>query len=146
MGVADFEDFCSSLCELIGAPAPALVPDPNGLVGFTVDFEETSIGFLKGQRGNEPGVLMMVGFGIPPKDKEAAVWRSLVDANFLMAGIGSPAFARNTVTGEVSLQQSFTLSQVDLQDIYQGIANAAYAVTTWKKSDFSELSLSPKEE
>jgi hypothetical protein len=38
------------------------------------------------------------------------------------------------------------LSQVDLQDIYQGIANAAYAVTTWKKSNFSELSLSPKEQ
>jgi hypothetical protein len=143
MAIATFDDFCDSICDLIGVAAPTLEPDASGLVGFTVTHHETAISFLKADRGDEPGILMMVDFGAPPADKAPAVMLSLLDANFLMMGVGAPSFGRNPATGEISLQQSFLLSQVDVRNIYQGIANAADTVATWRKTNFHDESPLP---
>ncbi len=133
MPAATFKDFCLMLCSLIDVTPPDLTPDAQGVVGFTVDCQGASVNFMEGEYGSEPGLLMSVMFGAPPADQELEVLRSLMDANFLLAGMMAPAFVRNPATGEIALHQSYLLSQVDVQGIYQGIANAAAAVEAWRE-------------
>lgn len=133
MPAATFKDFCLMLCSLIDVTPPHLTPDSRGVVGFTVDCQGASVNFMEGEYGGEPGLLMSVMFGAPPADQELEVLRSLLDANFLLAGMMAPAFVRNPSTGEIALHQSYLLSQVDVQSIYRGIANAAGAVQAWRQ-------------
>ena len=136
MAVVSFDDFCHSICGLIGVEPPSLEPEPDGTVGFTVTYHDASVGFMKADREGEEGLLMMVEFGIPPPEKESDILRVLMDANFRMTGVGTPAFTRNPDTGEIALHYGFLLSQVDVQNVYQGIATAAETVAHWRSNYF----------
>lgn len=136
MSAASFEDFCSSLCELIDVVPPALVPDAHGTTGFTVVYREATIGFVKDERGAQPGLLMVVALGAPPPDRELDVLRRLMDGNFAMLGVESPAFARNPSTGQLWLCHAFQLAQLDVQRIFQRISAVADMVDNWKAHYF----------
>ena len=140
MPVTSFDDFCASICDLIGVDPPPLEADANGVVGFTVTHREARIAFVERERGNQPGVLRIVEFGAAPAEKELQVLRGLMEANYLMTGVGAPAFVLNPVTGEISFHESFLLSEVDVQAVYQSIATAADAVDEWKKTHFVDAS------
>jgi hypothetical protein len=138
MAVSSFEDFCASLSGLMGVDPPPLQPDDMGAVGFTVIYRDARIGFMRADFGADPGLLMMVEFGAPPPEQELQILRHLLDANFLMGGMGAPAFERDPATGEISLRHSFLLSQVSVQGVFQDIADAAEAVANWRESHFLE--------
>lgn len=135
MPVVSFEEACTSLCELMGVEPPALVEDAAAGVGFTVTFREAVSTFVPAMLGEDAALLMTVSFGAPPPDREAEALRQLMNANFLMGGIGAPAFGRDPETREVSLRRSLLLSQVQAQDLYRDIAEAALAVAQWREAD-----------
>jgi|JI10StandDraft_1071094.scaffolds.fasta_scaffold100976_2 hypothetical protein len=136
MASSSFEDFCTSLCELIGVMPPALEPDAHGTTGFTVVYREATIGFVKDERAAQAGLLMVVELGAPPPDRELDVLRRLLDGNFTMLGVGSPTFARNPSMGHLWLCHTFQLAQLDVQRIFQGISAAADVVDSWKSHHF----------
>ncbi len=136
MASSSFEDFCTSLCALIGVLPPGLAPDAHGVTGFTVVYREAAIGFVKDERGEQAGLLIVVELGAPPPDRELDVLRRLMDGNFTMLGVDSPAFARNPSTGHLWLCQSFQLAQLDVQRIFHGISAAADVVDSWKLHHF----------
>jgi hypothetical protein len=136
MPAANFDDFCTSLCTLIGVPPPVLEPDANGVIAFTVIHRDARIAFVDRARGNQPGVLMIVEFGAAPPEKELEILRGLMEANFLMTGVGAPAFVLNPLTREISFHQSYLLSEVDVPAVYQGLATAANAVHEWNEDHF----------
>jgi hypothetical protein len=136
MAVESFEDFCVSTCHLMSVEVPPLEPDESGMVGFHVTCRGANVAFMKGENDGEPALRMIVEFGPPPPEKELEILRGLMDANFLMGGMGAPAFVRNPSTGEVLLQHSLRLSQVDVQDVCCGIENAVDAVAKWKTTHF----------
>jgi hypothetical protein len=138
MALQSFEDFCTSLCAVLGVDAPPLDPDMYGDVGFTVTYRGAHIGFTQSGHGEARAALMSVTFGLPPPDKEAEILRALMEANYLMARFGAPAFMRNPVTGEISLHYCMQLSQVDIPTVYSSIAHAAEAVAEWNKGHFLE--------
>lgn len=136
MAASSFEDFCTSLCDLIGVVPPVLAPDAHGVTGFTVVYREATIGFVKDERSAQAGLLMVVELGAPPPDKELDILRRLMDGNFTMLGVDSPAFARNPTTGHLWLCHTFQLAQLDVQQIFQGISTAADVVDGWRTHYF----------
>lgn len=136
MALTSFDDLCASLCSLVGIDAPQLAPDEDGVVGFTITLDEVDIGFVQGARDGEPGMLMVANFGAPDEASEVRVLRELMSANFLLSGVGAPAFVRNPVTREFSLHQSWLLSQITAQDLYQTTLRAANAVKLCKAGSF----------
>ncbi len=132
MPFTDFTDFCASLCTLIGVEPEPLVPDEDGIVGFTANCDGVDIGFMEAHSGDEPGVVMMADFGNADEATELEVLRELLNTNFLLSGIAAPAFVRNPITGELAFHQSWLLSQVSAQDAYERMANAADVVHRWK--------------
>ena len=141
MEVANFEEFCNSLCTLLGLPPPSLEPDANGIVGFTVTYRDTRIGFMEVERANGAGLGMIVEFGPPPLENELNALRTLLDANFLLLGAGAPSFARNPLIGEITLNYSYLLSEVDVHGVCRSISAAADAVANWKENPMSEAAL-----
>src|SRR5262249_8827948 len=103
MAIASFEAFCASISELIGVQPPSLAPDPMGNTGFTVTYRDARIGFLRAERGGEQAVLILVEFGAPQPGQELQTLRALLDSNYLMLDVGAPSFARNPLSGDISL-------------------------------------------
>jgi hypothetical protein len=132
LAVASFDHFCAAICQLMGVDPPTLAPDPRGLAGFTVNYRNVGVGFVKTQRGSETGLLMLVQFGMPSPRDELECLRNLLNSNFHMTGPGAPAFALDPATGDVWLIHSFLLSQVSVRAIFEDIAAATDAVPNWR--------------
>jgi hypothetical protein len=139
MAVASFEDFCVELCGLMGAPVPELEPSPSGIIGFTVNYRDTVIGFMKPAETMEPGVLMLVQLGAAPRERQLEVLRILMEANFLMWGVCAPHYALNPATGAISLHYAFTVSQASAQSIFQSVLRSADIVQNWRETYFLDL-------
>ena len=140
MAVMNFDDLCTSLCSLAGVAAPSLEPDENGLVGFTLNRDGVDIGFVQGESGGEPGMLMIVDFGTPKDGSKQEVLRELLETNFLISGVGAPAFVRNPFTGAIALHQSCLLSQAHVEELYQVSVRASDAAIRWKDGELRDLS------
>lgn len=138
MSLMDFKDLCTSLCELVGAQAPDLVPDSNGTLAFTVTVDDVDTGVVLDDSGPEPGALLVTVLGTPEEAGELQLLRGLLDTNFIVSGVGAPSFVRNPVTGEIALHQPLLLSQVTAQDVYDKVVRATGTMARWKAGLFAE--------
>lgn len=138
MGFASFDAFCGALCELIGIPAPSLVPDGNGRVSFSVEHAGATVGFARDDRGTGPGVLMVLELDAPPEGIELEVLRALMSINLAELGVGAPQFARNDTTGCISVCHALPLDQLDLQAVYGSVIHAASTLRAWHEHHFLE--------
>lgn len=138
MSLLDFKDLCTSLCELVGAPAPDLAPDSNGTLAFTVTVDDVDTGVVLDDSGPEPGALLITVLGVPEGSSELQILRGLLDTNFIMSGVGAPSFVRNPLNGEIALNQPLLFSQVRAQDVYDKVLRATGTMARWKAGLFAE--------
>lgn len=143
MPVLNFNDLCTSLCELMGVPPPALVPDAHGVVGFTVTCRSTEIGFVDDQRGSEPAILMVAPLGAPPAGTELQAMHALLEANHGMLGAGTPVFTRDPANGHLWLCQGFRPAQLQVQAVFQAMAQAVDRVEAWHTHHFLQTPAAP---
>lgn len=139
MAVLDFDDFCTSLCELIGVPPPPLAPNAHGVVGFTVTCRLAQIGLVSDTRGHEPAVLMVAALGAAPAQDELLVLRALLQANYTALGLAAPSFMRD-MAGGLWQCHVFALAHLQVQTVLQALEAAAATVEAWQSHHFLEPS------
>lgn len=136
MPLADFEDLCTSLCDLVGVEPPRLVPDAYGNLAFTITMDGVDVGFVKDELGGEPGAIMITSFGVPDASMELQVLRRVLDANFMVSAIGSAMFVRNPLTGEIVLHRPLLLARMNAQDAYKSVMKSLEALDEWQAGKF----------
>jgi hypothetical protein len=138
MAVSNFDDFCASLCELVGVKPPLFEDDGAPVRRFALTLGDVFVEFTEGLTHDEPGLVMSLKFGAPPSDKKLEVLDALMAANFELAteGAGAPSFAIDADSGEVWLNQWLTLTRVDAQDVYARMLEASSAVAEWRETYF----------
>jgi hypothetical protein len=134
LAVPSFEDFCESICKLIGVQPPSLSEGEEDELAFEVTLDDVQVEFAQDASAGEPGFLMSIQFGPPPAELEATVLAELMNANFELAGVGTPWFSRSRRTRDVYLHKAYTLAQADVHDIYASLARAAGASLQWRKT------------
>lgn len=137
MSLSDFNDLCTSLCDLVGVDAPSLQRDEHGTLAFTITVDEVDTGIVFDDAAPEPGALLITSLGIPDESIERQLLRRLLDTNFIVSGVHSPSFNRNPATGEIALHQPCLLSHVTAQDIYDKLIRATKIKLQWDAGVFA---------
>jgi hypothetical protein len=140
-----------SVATALGQPIMQLQPDASAQWSFSLDFEGLCVDVVLGPANTSPaGLLLLTDLGplpgsaentrppgAPPADA-GQLARSLLDANFMMAGLHGPAFGRDPATGHILLHQSCRLSEIDGSGL-QSLAAHLADMARWWRSDLFRL-------
>jgi len=136
LAIANFEELCKGLSEIAGATPPALTPDDQGIIAFSVHLHEVAVSVAHAPQSAPGCAFVLIEFGEVPKDREQAAWTALLDANFLMMGESAPCFSRNPATGQVLLQYAYPFDKATALDLYQGIVKMVDIARRWREDHF----------
>jgi len=132
MTIRKFESLCCGLHELIGQ-APGHFPR-KGARRFSVTLNDVVVE-VSHDRQRRPGcAFITTTFGALPQDSQLAAVRALMDANYLMMGLGASVFCQEPESGRVLLQYALPLSEkTSVLDLYQGVQEVARYVRLWRQ-------------
>ncbi len=136
MTIANFDELCKGLSEIAGVTAPALTPDEQGIIAFSVHLHEVAVSVAHAPQSSPHCAFVVIEFGDIPQDRALAAWTALLDANFLMMGESAPCFSRNPATGQVLLQYAYPFDTATALDLYQGIVKMTDIAQRWRDDHF----------
>lgn len=137
MSFSAFQALCSGVCDLAGVPVPDLACDASGIFSFAIHVEGVEF-VISQQRALPAAVILMCAIGPPPPGGELAAFRSLLDANFLLAGHGSPVFSRDPESGEVLVHRTMLIDDCAPHLLHAGAAAAAQLAQRWRQGFFHD--------
>jgi hypothetical protein len=132
MVVYSFDELCHAMCEILGVAAPAVTTSDNTVPAFSVTYKDVSLCLLQAAVDDAEHGVLMIDYGPVPETRQLEVLRSLLEANFLMAGARPPAFSINPVSDHVICQMGFALALADPVALCQSLEPLVTAVHRWR--------------
>jgi hypothetical protein len=88
--------------------------------------------------------LITTTFGELPHESQLAAVRALMDANYLMMGLGASVFCQDPQSGRVLLQYALPLSgKTSVEDLFQGVQEVARYVRLWRLEHLTQSTFAP---
>lgn len=125
MAIASFEDLCSAVCELGGAPVPALARDATGCLAVELALGDVRVTLTHEPSRSDSHFFLMAAFGPLPIGNELAACQALMDANAALLAHGGPCFSLHPLTHEVTLQHACPLDQATPHELYGQLQSLA---------------------
>ena len=128
-----FEELVIGLCALknLTDPAPFIQGAPMKVNG-------TMCSLIYNERSNPERLFLYVVFGYAPYDKEALVFKALLQQNHAGFEGRGPGFCISATTGKVGHVVSIALSEVTPDDLASSMAYYADKAALWRETFFLE--------
>jgi hypothetical protein len=131
MNQAQFTQLIEGFCKECGLDEPERI-----LHGGPVAVGEVVFSLIYSEQVNPELMFVYCDFGEAPHDKEAEVYRILLEANmFLYTGSG-PAFTISSETGRVVLAEHHRLDQLEPKGLREILIKMAGHATAWRTDYF----------
>jgi hypothetical protein len=126
------DEFCGDVCRVLGVAKPELAAAEGAPPAFGIMYKETAIGVMQASLDDAAHAVLLVDYG--PLDESSAeqVCRTLLQANFLMAGGSAPSFGLNPATDHVVYQAGFALGDANAVSFCAEIDRLAVSVGEWR--------------
>lgn len=131
---SDFEDFCRQLCAAAGLAMPGLGAEGGTPPALGISYHGVEIGLVQASAQDASAAVMLVDFGPAPAQRQAEVFRVLLESNFLMLGERAPAFGINPASGHVVYQHGFRIADADPQALCAQLGTLTAAVARWRET------------
>ena len=132
MSIRKFEALSRGLYALIGK-APVRLPK-KGVLRFSITLNDVVVEVSHDRQRNPGCAFITTTFGELPQVSQLAAVRALMDANYLMMGLGASVFCQDPASGRVLLQYALPLSEkTSVVDLYQGMQEVARYVRLWRQ-------------
>lgn len=131
---SEFKDFCHRLCEAAGVAMPRLDRDGGTPPALGIDYHGVQIGLVQASTQDASAAVMLVDFGPAPAQRQAEVFRVLLESNFLMLGERAPAFGINPASGHVVYQHGFRIADADPQALCAQLDTLTATVMRWRET------------
>jgi hypothetical protein len=126
---------CVERIERIEQPAAHL--PAKGVRRFSVTLGDVVVEVSFDPERSPASALITTTFGELPQQSQhlqLAAVRALMDANYLMMGLGASVFCQDPQSGRVLLQYALPLSdKTSVDDLHQGVLEVARYVRLWRQ-------------
>lgn len=131
MAIANFEEFCKGLAEIVGMEVPQLETDEDGRLSFSVLMQDVYVTALHIPTRPD-AVFLMAELGPMPDDIAVNGWRALMEANMHLLGKNLPTFSRDPESHDVILQRTIVLDDVTVIEACEQVDALLVVAHRWR--------------